>query len=77
MAKEKLEDKIVKVLQESNQNSLSSWELANAIWDNCMAKPQPGNGCKVAHIGRAARSSDKLRVFIDSNQSLHVCLAKS
>ncbi|WP_425263538.1 hypothetical protein [Vibrio owensii] len=76
MAKERLEDKIVKVLEASDQNSLSSWELANAIWDNCMHTPQPGNGCKVAHIGRAARESTKLNVFIDSNDALFVCLKK-
>lgn len=75
--KERLEDKIESILIESGESSLSDWDLANKIWDNCMTSPKSGNGVRIAHIRRAAYKSEKLDSFIDSNGSVSVCLSKN
>lgn len=75
--KERLEDKIERILIETGERSLTDWDLANRIWDNCMAFPKAGNGVRIAHIRRAAYNSEKLSSFIDNGGAVNVCLAKS
>ena len=55
-----LEDKILNVLRLAPMKQMTTWQLANAIWDNCMGQSRPGNGIRVANIRMAAEKSDKL-----------------
>ncbi|MFS1429890.1 hypothetical protein LMH73_022935 [Vibrio splendidus] len=75
--KERLEDKIVRVLRDSGESSMSDWSLADAIWDNCMQKSQPGNGVRIAHIRRAANNGSLISGYVASfNGAFMVMLNK-
>ena len=65
MSKEKLSDKIVKLLVESKSKSMSLWDIANHLYDNCMKLPKSWNGVKIANIRRSAENDDRLSFYIN------------
>ena len=48
-------------------NHMSLWDVANALYDNCMQMPKAGNGVRIANLRRAAENCDALVYFIGSN----------
>ena len=66
------EDKILAALQDTPMKQMSLWACADVIYDNCMARPRPGNGAKVSNIRRAAEKSDKLIYWPGSNGSQYI-----
>lgn len=70
-----LEDKIIAVVECTPMKQMTLWACANAIYDNCMAKPRPGNGARIANIRRAAEKSDKLLYWPGSNGSQNIGLS--
>lgn len=77
MKKITLEEKIIDYFKgNSESRSQSLWIIANALYDNCMSKSQPGNGIKVANIRMAAYKSDKLEYYVNSNEEGCIFLKK-
>ncbi|OXX48850.1 hypothetical protein B9J93_03755 [Vibrio sp. V17_P4S1T151] len=61
-----LEQKMIAILNETNNFSVSSWDMANKIYNNCMNTPKPGNGVRIANLRRAAEKSVVVGTFISS-----------
>ncbi len=76
MAKETLEQRVIAHLTKVKVNSIDLWSLANALYDNCMSKPQPGNGARIANLRRAAEKSEKLYYYVSHTNEARVFLSK-
>lgn len=78
MKKQTLEQRIIDYLTMNppKNNSIDLWDLANALYDNCMNFPQAGNGIKIANLRRAAEKSEKLYYFIGAADEARTCLIK-
>lgn len=50
----RLADRIKAVFDAEGVTSMDTWSLANALYDNCMQRSQPGNGGRIAVIVKAA-----------------------
>ena len=61
-----LADNIVLHLREHELRQLGTWELANALFNNCMQRALPGNGARVAALCRAANNDPRL--YLTDNQ---------
>ena len=55
-----LADNIVRHLREHELNQIGTWELANALFYNCMQRALPGNGGRIAALCRAANNDPRL-----------------
>ncbi|HDV5593588.1 TPA: hypothetical protein RI785_002306 [Vibrio cholerae] len=75
-----LEQKMIAILNEANGCSVSSWSMANKIYNNCMNTPKPGNGARIANLRRAAEKSVVVGTFISSingDRMFHIIDKKS
>ena len=69
-------DKIIAHLK--TVRTASSWELANAIYDNCMNFPHRSNGAKIASIVKACYKYPHIDAYYANNeQKRYFITAKS
>ncbi len=53
-------DKIIKFLREHRNNTVSDWDIANDIYDNCMNYANKSNGARISNIRMACHKSEKI-----------------
>lgn len=53
-------DNIVATLQARNLRQANTWELADALFNNCMQRNLPGNGGRITALVKAAQNDARL-----------------